>query len=207
MTNVTNSILKNGKGIKRFAEKGSQDDGGAGRGKGGGIGDGAGGGGGDGFITGSPNGTANIARVATNVGSLTGAAKGKIDNQYGFEGLATKGTISVAGVPVEKIAISTIDPDAIRRLLREHIPQFRYCYQKELDVSDKPEGFQGVMNFRFFIGSQGRVRNSSITSDEITSDKVRDCMKNVLHGIQFPSPREGKSVEVNQPMNLYPKRI
>lgn len=207
MTNVTNSLLKKGSGIKRFAEKGAKDDGGAGRGKGGGIGDGIGGGTGDGFITGSPNGTANIAKVATNVGSLTGAAKGKIDSSRGFDGLATKGTISVAGVPVEKIAVSTIDPDAIRRLLREHIPQFRYCYQKELDVSEKPEGFQGVMNFRFFIGTEGRVQKSAITSDEITSDKVRDCMKNVLHGIQFPAPHGGRTVEVNQPMNLYPKRI
>ena len=113
----------------------------------------------------------------------------------------------VAGVPVERIALSTIDPDAIRRLLREHIPQFRYCYQKELDVNQNPEGFQGVMNFRFFIGAEGRVTRSEITSDEITSDKVRDCMKNVLHGIQFPAPRGGRTVEVSQPMNLYPKRM
>jgi hypothetical protein len=43
-------------------------------------------------------------------------------------------------------------------------------------------------------------------SDEITSDKVRDCIKNVLQGIQFPAPAGGKTVEVSQPMNLYPKR-
>ncbi len=207
MTNVTDSIRKNGAGLKRFAEKGAKDDGGAGRGTGGGIGDGTGGGGGDGFITGSPNGTANPKKIATNVGSLTGAAKGKIDSQRGFDGLAEKGSVMVAGVPVEKIQVSTIDPDAIRRLLRDQIPQFRSCYQKELDVSEKPEGFQGVMNFRFFIGNEGRVQKSSITSDEITSDKVRDCMKNVLHGIRFPAPNGGRTVEVNQPMNLYPKRI
>ncbi len=206
-TNVTNSILKNGKGLKRYAEKGAKDDGGAGKGTGGGIGDGVGGGNGDGFITGSPNGTANPAKIATNVGSLTGAAKGKIDSQRGFDGLATKGTVSVAGIPVEKIAVSTIDPDAIRRALRDHIPQFRYCYQKELDTSEKPEGFQGVMNFKFTIADGGNVSKSSITSEEITSDKVRECMKNVLHGIQFPSPKGGRTVEVNQPMNLYPKRI
>jgi hypothetical protein len=148
-----------------------------------------------------------MARVATNVGSLTGSAKGRIDSSKGFDGLATKGSVMVAGVPVEKIAVSTIDPDAIRRLLRDHIPQFRYCYQKELDVNKNPEGFQGVMNFRFFIASQGRVNRSEITSEEITSDTVRDCMKNVLHGIQFPAPHGGRTVEVNQPMNLYPKRM
>jgi hypothetical protein len=207
MTNVTDSIRKNGQGIKRFAEKGAKDDGGAGRGTGGGIGDGVGGGGGNGFITGSPNGTANIARVATNVGSLTGSAKGAIDSQRGFDGLATKGTIAVAGMPTEKVRLSVIDPDAISRLLRDHIPQFRSCYQNELDHSGQPEGFQGVMSFRFFIGAEGRVQRSQITSADITSDKVRECMKNVLDGIRFPTPRGGSIVEVNQPMNLYPKRI
>jgi hypothetical protein len=208
MTNLTDSIMKRGNGLKRLkTNPNAVDDGGAGGGRGGGMGDGTGGGSGDGHFTGTTTGTTNMARVATNVGSLTGSAKGKIDSSKGFDGLATKGSVMVAGVPVEKIALSTIDPDAIRRLLREQIPQFRYCYQKELDVNKNPEGFQGVMNFRFFIGAEGRVSRSEITSDEITSDKVRDCMKNVLHGIQFPSPRGGKTVEVNQPMNLYPKRI
>lgn len=208
MTNLTDSLLKKGQGLKRLkTNPNAVDDGGAGGGRGGGMGDGIGGGSGDGHFTGTTTGTTNLAKVATNVGSLTGAAKGKIDSSKGFDGLAEKGSVMVAGVPVEKIAVSTIDPDAIRRLLREHIPQFRYCYQKELDVSEKPDGFQGVMNFRFFIGSEGRVQRSAITSDEITSDKVRDCMKNVLHGIQFPAPHGGRTVEVNQPMNLYPKRI
>jgi hypothetical protein len=208
MTNLTNSIMKSGSGLKRIkTNPNAVDDGGAGGGHGGGMGDGVGGGSGDGHFTGTTTGTTNMARVATNVGSLTGSAKGRIDSSKGFDGLATKGSVMVAGVPVEKIAVSTIDPDAIRRLLRDHIPQFRYCYQKELDVNKNPEGFQGVMNFRFFIASQGRVNRSEITSEEITSDTVRDCMKNVLHGIQFPAPHGGRTVEVNQPMNLYPKRM
>ena len=208
MTNYTDSILKRGKGLKRTAlSKNAVDDGGAGGGHGGGMGDGEGGGDGNGHFTGTTSGTTNLAKVATNVGSLTGSAKGKIDSSKGFVGLADKGTVMVAGVPVEKIAVSTVDPDTIRKLLREHIPQFRYCYQNELDVNKNPEGLQGRMNFRFVIGSNGRVTRSEITSEEITSDKVRDCIKNVLQGIQFPAPSGGKTVEVYQPMNFYPKRI
>lgn len=208
MTNLTDSLIKRGQGLKRLkTNRNAADDGGAGGGSGGGMGDGVGGGSGDGHFTGTTTGTTDIAKVATNVGSLTGSAKGKIDSSRGFDGLATKGSVMVAGVPVEKISVSIIDRDAIRRLLREHIPQFRYCYQKELDVNKNPEGFQGVMNFRFFIANGGVVNRSEITSEEITSDKVRDCMKNVLHGIQFPSPKGGRTVEVTQPMNLYPKRI
>lgn len=207
MTNVTDSIRKNGQGIKRAAAKGAKDDGGAGMGTGGGIGNGVGGGGGDGFITGSPNGTPNAAKVATNIGSLTGSAKGKIDSSSGFDGVAQKGSVMVAGVPVERIALSNINPDDIRRILRDHIPQFRYCYQSELDSNKAPEGVQGRINFKFSVGGKGRVLKSEILSEEISSDKVRDCIKNVLHGIQFPSPGDGKTYDVAQPMNFYPKRI
>ena len=207
MTNVTDSIRKSGQGIKRAAAKGAKDDGGAGMGTGGGIGNGVGGGGGDGFITGSPNGTPNAAKVATNVGSLTGSAKGKIDSSRGFDGVAQKGSVMVAGVPVERIALSNINPDEIRRILRDHIPQFRYCYQSELDANKNPENIQGRMNFKFSVGGAGKVLRSEIISEEISSDKVRDCIKNVLHGIKFPSPGDGRTYDVAQPLNFYPKRM
>lgn len=207
MTNLTNSIMARGKGLKRFNGGKNPDDGGAGSGKGGGMGDGEGGGSGDGHFTGTTTGTANPAKVLTNVGSLTGSAKGKIDSSKGFDGLASKGSVMVAGMPAEQVAVSIINPDEIRRLLREHIPQFRYCYQGELDKAKNPDGLQGRINFRFKIGGDGKVFSSNISSDEITSDSVRDCIKNVLHGIQFPKPANGKTVEVSQPMNFYPKRI
>jgi hypothetical protein len=207
MTNVTDSIRKSGQGLKRLGDKSRADDGGSGRGTGGGIGNGIGGGGGDGFITGSPNGTPNAAKVATNIGSLTGSAKGRIDSSAGFDGVAQKGSVMVAGVPVERIALSNINPDEIRRILRDHIPQFRYCYQSELDSNKNPEGVQGRMNFKFSVGGRGKVLKSEILSEEISSDKVRDCIKNVLHGIQFPSPGDGKTYDVSQPLNFYPKRM
>lgn len=207
MTNVTNSIRKSGQGLKRVGAKGAKDDGGAGFGTGGGIGNGVGGGGGDGFITGSPNGTADMAKVATNIGSLTGSAKGKIDSSRGFEGLATKGSITMAGIPVEKIARSTINPDDIRRILRDHIPQFRSCYQRDLDKSNGPEGMQGRVDFVFTIASSGAVSKASVTSEDIQSDVVRGCIVDVLKGIRFPAPGGTSTVDVRQPMNFYPKRI
>ncbi len=207
MTNLTDSLMKKGQGLKRLkTNRNAIDDGGAGGGTGGGMGNGTGGGNGDGHFTGSTTGTTDLAKVATNVGSLTGSAKGKIDSSKGFDGLAEKGSVMVAGVPVEKISVSTIDPDAIRRLLREQIPQFRFCYQRELDATQN-ENLQGRMLFRFVIGGTGRVTRSDVISQEISSDKVRGCIKNVLEGIQFPAPAGGKTVEVSQPMNLYPKRI
>lgn len=206
MTNLTDSIRKSGQGLRRVGAKGAKDDGGAGLGTGGGIGNGVGGGGGDGFITGSPNGTADLAKVATNIGSLTGSSKGKIDSSRGFDGLSEKGSFAVAGVPVERITGPVIDREAVRRILRDHIPQFRGCYQSELDRSRSGDGLEGRVQFSFSIGPGGRVTKSSILSDEISADSVRNCIKNILHGIQFPQPKGGATVDVDQAMNFYPKR-
>lgn len=206
MTNLTDSIRKSGQGLKRVAAKGAKDDGGAGFGTGGGIGNGVGGGGGDGFITGSPNGTADLAKVATNIGSLTGSSKGTIDSSRGFDGLSEKGSFMMAGVPIERVTISKVNPDDIRRILRDHIPQFRSCYQSELDRTNKPDGLQGRVTFKFSIGGVGNVTKSEIHSEEISSDSVRGCIKNVLHGIRFPSPGAGNTIDVSQPMNFYPQR-
>ena len=137
--------------------------------------------------------------TTTNVGDLTAPTRVKNDS-------STSSPL-VAAVPVEVIYVSTIDPYAIRKVLRDHIPKFRYCYQKELDVAKNSEGFEGVINLRFFIASAGKVTRSEVTSDVIISEKVPECIKNVLQGIQFTEPKNGGTVEVNQPMNLYSKRI
>ena len=137
--------------------------------------------------------------TATTVGDLAAPVRMKNDS-------STSSPL-VAAVPVEVIYVSTIDPNAIRKVLRDHIPQFRYCYQNELDFAKNSEGFQGVINLRFFIASTGKVTRSEVTFDVIISEKVPECIKNVLSGMQFPELRGVKIVEVNQPMNLFPKRI
>lgn len=207
-SNLTDGLIKKGGAIGRLAtKKGAKDDGGAGGGSGGGMGDGIGGGSGDGHFTGTTTGTTNPSKILNNVGSLTGSTKGKIDSSKGFTGLASKGEITVAGVPIERIAQPTIDSEAVRRLLREHIPQFRHCYQSELDKKKTGNNLQGRAEFRFTIGSGGRVTRSEVIMAEISDDQVRSCIKNVLHGIPFPEPKGGKSVEVTQPMNFALDRL
>jgi hypothetical protein len=143
--------------------------------------------------------TTNMDSVTTTIGDLTAPSRMKNDS-------STSSPL-VAAVPVKVIYVSTINPNAIRKVLRDHIPQFRYCYQNELDLAKNSEAFKGVINLRFFIASAGKVIRSEVTSDVIISEKVPECIKNVLQGIQFPEPKNGGTVEVNQPMNLYTKRI
>lgn len=181
------------------------DDNGAGAGKGGGIGDGNGRGFGDGIITGSRNGTVETAKMLDNVGSLTGATVGTIASSKGSEGLSTKGTVVLAGVPDETVVLGSMDPNVIRSILLEHLAEFRYCYQSELDSSSKPKDVSGVVQLNFAIGPGGQVQRAQVGGNSSITPSVKSCVGGVLKDITFPSPKGGGVVEIKQPMNFYPK--
>ena len=103
-------------------------------------------------------------------------------------------------IPAQESTKLSIDSQAIKRLLREHIPQFRSCYQNALDAADQPDTLKGSINLKFLITVSGKVAKSEITSQDFHSEKVHGCIKNTLEGIQFPEA--DKSISVNQPMNL-----
>lgn len=146
------------------------------------------------------------ADVATDTGSLTGATVGKLTTSKGAEGLSAKKAIFTAGIPAETVVLGSMDPDIIRRILREHIPQFRFCYQKELDASGS-NNLSGVVPINFVIGASGHVTNAGIKSGSGLPVKVQKCVTNVLYGIRFPRPMGGGTVEVDQPINFYPQKI
>ena len=142
------------------------------------------------------------AEVSSNLGSLTGAATGKLTNTKGAEGLVSKRAVYTAGIPSNTVVLGSMDPDVIRRILREHIPQFRYCYQKELDRASKR--FSGVVSLNFTIGASGRVTQAGVGANSNLPASVKGCVVNVLRGIKFPEPVGGGKVGVKQPINFYP---
>ncbi len=146
------------------------------------------------------------ANVASDVGNLTGATEGKLEAGRGGEGLVGSKSIYTAGIPSQTVVVGSIDPDTIRRILRAHLPQFRYCYQKSLDKSSR-SNVQGVIKLAFTIGASGRVSKAGIDGGTSLPGGVTRCVVNVLRGIEFPSPRGGGRVDVRQPLNFYPQRI
>ena len=98
--------------------------------------------------------------------------------------------------------MGSIDPDIIRRILRDHIPQFQYCYQKVLDSSKNK--FSGVIDLKFDIGAAGTVTKAGIKRKSAMPATVKRCVLDVLRGIKFPEPLGGGTVTVEQPLNYYP---
>jgi len=144
-----------------------------------------------------------LAKVSKNIGSVKGSARGKLDSRQGIKGIVQKRSIYTEGVPYKTVVLGGLDPDVILQILIEHIPQFRYCYQRQLDISKK--AFSGVVKLNFLIGASGYVTRANVTSISGLPGSVKGCVVNVLKGIGFPEPKGGGVVEVTQPMNFLAK--
>ena len=146
------------------------------------------------------------AKVNGEVGSLTGATVGKIGTSKGAGGLSTKTGVYTAGIPSETVVLGSMDPDVIRRILRENIPQFRSCYQRELNRSGN-SSISGTIRLLFTIAASGSVSRAGVDGQTKLPPTVKGCVINVLRGIQFPSPLGGGTVDVKQPFNFSPQRL
>lgn len=146
------------------------------------------------------------ATVDGQVGSLTGSTVGKIGTTKGAGGLSAKTGVYTAGIPSETVVLGSMDPDVIRRILRENIPQFRSCYQRELNRNSSKD-ISGSIRLNFTIGASGSVSTAGVDGQTALPPNVKRCVVGVLRGIQFPSPLGGGTVDVKQPFNFYPKRL
>lgn len=156
-------------------------------------------------ISSSGNTSIKRATVNNNPGSLTGATKGKLAKSFGTDGVTSKKEVFTAGIPERTIILGTMDRNDVLRILLENVPQFRYCYQKELDV--RQAGISGILGLKFLIGPSGHVMRASVTSGENLPARVRGCMISHLKTIIFPRPKGGGSVEINTPFNLESKSL
>jgi len=150
-------------------------------------------------ISGGDSATLKSAKVSKQSGSLSGSTTGKFDSSRGVEGLVDKKGIYFLGSPSKTVILGSMDPNIIRQILMDHLSQFRYCYQKELDKASQSFDGYGVLDFA--IGASGLVTKANFTETNV-KPAVVSCVVNVLKGIKFPEPRGGGVVEVRQPLNF-----
>jgi hypothetical protein len=155
--------------------------------------------------SGTRGATLKRSNVKDNVGNLFGDSNGVLDSSKGIPGVSGKKSIYTAGLPWKTLIIGGMDPNTIRKILIDHIPQFHSCYQKELEA-DRSKAVSGIVRLNFLIGASGHVTKAGIDSRSDIPAEVKSCVINVLKGIPFPAPLAGGVVEVNQPMNFYPRR-
>lgn len=155
------------------------------------------------FKAGSKESGDLIAGADIGVSKFHGADKnggGKVST--GARGLATKSGFDSSYLEPKTVVLGSMDPELLRKILREYIPQFRHCYQQELiGHSDK---IKGIIDLNFTISPVGKVSKFQIQAKETRfSAKGVGCMGQVLSLIEFPRPKGGGVVDVRQPLNFF----
>ena len=137
------------------------------------------GGGGTGWGT---IGTGRYGTIGTGSGGL-GASRKSLPN-------TSIGNASVSN--------DSLDKAIIRRYVKRNIAKITYCYEKEL-LSDA--ALTGTLTAKFTIDGEGNV--SGATASGLNAN-VQDCVVKTISGIQFPKPKDGKSLDVTYPMTMTP---
>jgi pSer/pThr/pTyr-binding forkhead associated (FHA) protein/outer membrane biosynthesis protein TonB len=149
-------------------------------------------------------GSTELKQNQGTVGSLGQDAKGSFDSSSGAKGLASKHGIDTAFADAKTVVLGSMDPELLRKILQEYLPQFRHCYQQELA---RNEGVKGVLDLNFRIEANGQVSKIDVKGKSASfGTQGSGCMAQVLRVIEFPRPKGGGVVDVRQPLNFFAEK-
>jgi hypothetical protein len=94
-----------------------------------------------------------------------------------------------------------LDKEIIRRIVRRHINEVKYCYDQALVRQPKLEG---RMVAQFTIAGNGQVIASVRQSSTLASPQVEMCVVNAIKRWEFPAPHGGGLAIVSYPFTFAP---
>lgn len=105
------------------------------------------------------------------------------------------------GTPIaearEPVVLGTLNAAEIDEVVKRHMSQIRYCYQRELQRH--PE-LGGKVVMKFTIAGDGSVSSTSPKVDTLGDGAVATCLEGRFQRMQFPEPRGGGLVIVSYPL-------
>ena len=95
----------------------------------------------------------------------------------------------------------TLDREIIRRIVRRHLNEVRYCYEQAL--ARRPS-LEGRLVVQFAIAGTGQVTTSLLQSSSVPAPAVGDCVVNAVRRWAFPAPSGGGMALVSYPFTFSP---
>ncbi len=135
-----------------------------------------------------------VAGQAVSVGGKGSGAFGS-----GTGGLGVKGDVDLNLDSDEIEASSSIDRDAILRIVRRNKPGIRACYNTELN---RKKGLGGKILIEWDIGTGGRVVRTRVLSNTLQSARVATCVRRLISGLLFPAPESDEIARVAFPFTF-----
>jgi TonB family protein len=156
------------------------------------VGTGSGGGGtGEGTI-----GLGNLGTIGKGGGGGNGSGYGR-----GAGGLGGRRAHAPDVIPGQANVRGSLDKEIIRRIIRRHINEVKYCYEQEL--TKKPE-LGGRIMVQFTIAASGQVIASVLQNSTMGNARVENCTVQAVRRWEFPKPLGGGIVIVSYPFVLTP---
>ncbi|BDG08683.1 AgmX/PglI C-terminal domain-containing protein [Anaeromyxobacter paludicola] len=119
----------------------------------------------------------------------------------GVGGLGKKGDRAVAIATDDARVLGAVDAELVRKVIRDHASQIRYCYEQQLAVDPR---LAGKVSVRWQIGPDGRASRLSVEGAETTlkNGAVHDCMLSRIATWDFPKPKGGGIALIKYPWIL-----
>ena len=92
-----------------------------------------------------------------------------------------------------------IDKEIVRRVIRRHLNEVKFCYEKELM---KNQELFGRVVTEFTIAANGTVIASVVQSSTLGNSPVEQCIAGAVRRWEFPKPDGGGLVIVSYPFML-----
>jgi hypothetical protein len=134
---------------------------------------------------------AGLGGLGTRGSGLGASGYGRGSGFYGKKGGGSPGV--GAGDP---IILGALDKSLIDRVVKSHLAQIRYCYQREL--AKNPKLF-GKIVVKFVIAKDGTVSSATTKSSTMNNPIVERCVNSRFMRMRFPKPKGGGIVIVSYP--------
>jgi TonB family protein len=156
------------------------------------VGTGAGGGGtGEGTI-----GLGNLGTIGKGGGGGNGSGYGR-----GAGGLGGRRAKAPDVIPGQANVRGSLDKEIIRRIIRRHINEVKYCYEQELT---RKADLGGRVSVQFTIAATGQVVASVLQNSTMGNARVENCVVQAVRRWEFPKPLGGGIVIVTYPFAFTP---
>lgn len=99
------------------------------------------------------------------------------------------------------VIMGSLSMEIIRRVIRSHRDQIKYCYSKELT---RNPNLAGKVSVKFTISPKGYVQQANVSNTTLRNASVERCICQKIRTWKFPEPKGGGIVIVNYPFILKP---
>jgi TonB family protein len=115
--------------------------------------------------------------------------------------MGPKGEGGIGTVGGDPIIVGSLDRSLIDEVIKRHMNQIRYCYQRELT---KNPSLGGKIVVKFVIAKDGTVSKANIKETTMGNPAVEECVLGRFRRMQFPKPKGGGIVIVSYPFLFSP---